>query len=320
MLTEAEAVLAEASRVAGFLKMQREGLAKERTRLQAITEYESRDNVWCADFRENLALGAVLPTIEVDGEPFTILLAPGGATTGLGILQPALASTPAGFFRNLALLPCWQKWKPTYRVAQVLAVTTSPDVVDICVYEAFSMAAGLPINQAGMAASVPGGAVSGFSAFAAANPTDALVTNTGEATVTLTPALMAELQSINAAVNNHHTYKYDIDQYGKLEQWSYMAEGGSGDCEDYALTKAKKLLDLGWPAGALKLDVGVVPTGEGYAWLTVATDKGELSLDLNYRDVMPTAAMLYKRTKQLTAGAWTRYGIRMDAVPVVYLN
>lgn len=57
-------------------------------------------------------------------------------------------------------------------------------------------------------------------------------------------------------------------------------EGASaGNCNDYAMTKRGRLLDLGWPSSALLLAVAAVPGGEGHLVLVVVTDRGDYVLD-----------------------------------------
>jgi len=140
---------------------------------------------------------------------------------------------------------------------------------------------GLPINQGTEEYLLDSGyTVTGWSEFAALNPTFALVTETGDTKITMTSELMDDLKTVNDEVNDRNTYKRDIDTYGELEHWSLMSSGASGDCEDFALTKAQKLLGLGYPASAIKIEVGDVPDGRGHCWLVVQTDKGDMVLDI----------------------------------------
>ena len=52
-----------------------------------------------------------------------------------------------------------------------------------------------------------------------------------------------------------------------------------GDCEDYALTKRAKLMDLGFSASALRIAVATTPSGIGHAVLVVSTDRGDFVMD-----------------------------------------
>ncbi|CCE01352.1 transglutaminase-like cysteine peptidase [Bradyrhizobium sp. STM 3809] len=54
---------------------------------------------------------------------------------------------------------------------------------------------------------------------------------------------------------------------------------GSGDCNDYAVTKRHELVQSGVPARALRLAVVRTSSGVGHLVLIVATTKGDLVLD-----------------------------------------
>jgi len=102
------------------------------------------------------------------------------------------------------------------------------------------------------------------------------------------------------------------------------------NCEDFALTKAKELLDLGYPASALHIECGrytqttgnpPVTTDGGHAWLVVQTDKGDLALDVNSNKVKANAALkfggntFYARRRQIGSN-WafiTDYGWLLTA-------
>jgi predicted transglutaminase-like cysteine proteinase len=53
----------------------------------------------------------------------------------------------------------------------------------------------------------------------------------------------------------------------------------SGDCNDYVLTKRRKLIRLGIPAGALHIAITQTPSGEAHAVLLVRTTEGDVVLD-----------------------------------------
>jgi predicted transglutaminase-like cysteine proteinase len=64
---------------------------------------------------------------------------------------------------------------------------------------------------------------------------------------------------------------------GDRDRWE--ADVAAGDCEDYALTKRRKLIALGWSARALRIAVARTASVEGHAVLVVATSQGDLVLD-----------------------------------------
>jgi predicted transglutaminase-like cysteine proteinase len=103
-------------------------------------------------------------------------------------------------------------------------------------------------------------------------------TRGGDGIVELTPALEAELRLVNHRVNTRIRERSDMVTSGKSDDWRLAST--VGDCEDFAITKKKELLERGWPASALLLTV-VRPrfSNEGHTVLTVRTSKGDLILD-----------------------------------------
>jgi predicted transglutaminase-like cysteine proteinase len=95
--------------------------------------------------------------------------------------------------------------------------------------------------------------------------------------------LMADMQEVQDKVQAEHVY--ELDPVG-TDAWQYLGPGEKGDCEDFALTKLKLLLEKGFPIESLKIEVGLIPPNAvGHAWLTVLTDRGNYSLDLNHAAV-----------------------------------
>lgn len=86
------------------------------------------------------------------------------------------------------------------------------------------------------------------------------------------------LNTVNRAVNAEIRPEDDEEHYGRPEYWTIPTDG-LGDCDDYAVTKRKRLIDAGIPAPALRLAVVISPTAGRHAVLTVTTDKGDFVLD-----------------------------------------
>ena len=84
----------------------------------------------------------------------------------------------------------------------------------------------------------------------------------------------ALLNKINILVN--HTME-SVDEPNGQDVWH--SNGKSGDCEDFALTKRKMLIDLGIPQSALRIATAYTNEGLGHAVLVVKTKKGNLVLD-----------------------------------------
>lgn len=88
---------------------------------------------------------------------------------------------------------------------------------------------------------------------------------------------LAELENVNRQVNKQVKPRTDRKNYGVSEKWTYP-DNGYGDCEDYALLKRRRLLELGWPAESLLITT-VWDKSAGHTVLTVHSDKGEYVLD-----------------------------------------
>jgi predicted transglutaminase-like cysteine proteinase len=318
---EKQAIFTQKQRDLSLLKIERGALTKEQVRINTAMATEARTGVWCTDLTEDLAVGATVGTMEMNSADDQIILAPGGLVSkSIGLLQHAGVSTGAAVFMNKARLPAAQKWKPTYRVGTITAIDYDTDKCDVGIEEQYSEEQGLPINQTGTAYTATKAAVQGWSDFAALNPTFALVTEIGDTKLSNTGQLQADMARINSEVNDKNKYKTDTEQYGKLEKWTIMQEGGSGDCEDFALTKAKKLLDLGYAASAIKIEVGTAPNGQGHAWLVVQTVNGDYALDNNYKNVMVNGATPYAARRRQTGMTWTATGVKLSSVPIEYMD
>ncbi|WP_196259696.1 transglutaminase-like cysteine peptidase [Pelagibacterium limicola] len=90
--------------------------------------------------------------------------------------------------------------------------------------------------------------------------------------VQLDAAMMNALNSVNRSVNSSIRPVLRPTQV-----WELGAR--SGDCKDYAMNKRARLIEMGVPAGALRLAIGYTSRGEGHAVLVVRTDQGDLVLD-----------------------------------------
>ncbi|NIJ47928.1 transglutaminase-like cysteine peptidase [Rhizomicrobium electricum] len=113
------------------------------------------------------------------------------------------------------------------------------------------------------------------------------ISTPGNATVVqLTDQSWQSLSRINRKVNSDIWPEEDEKHYGRNEYWTIPTDG-LGDCDDYALTKRKDLIDAGFPMPALRLAVVYSPQSGRHAVLTVKTDKGDLVLDNLRDDILP---------------------------------
>lgn len=99
-------------------------------------------------------------------------------------------------------------------------------------------------------------------------------TAAGAAQVHMTGGRLAELSSVNRAVNASIVPTPDRSQF---RFWRLNVT--AGDCNNYAIQKRHELIERGWPAAALSLAVVETTWGEGHLVVTVRTDRGDLVLD-----------------------------------------
>ena len=93
--------------------------------------------------------------------------------------------------------------------------------------------------------------------------------------ITLTDERRAELERVNADVN---TAIQPVNVSGVIaDKW--LIAPGSGNCNDYAVTKRHALLARGWPSRHLLLAEVVTTWGEHHLVLVVRTDKGDIVAD-----------------------------------------
>lgn len=150
-----------------FTKQKKKALVSlKKTALQKRIDYLNSSmpadpsvSAWCCDLTTNLS--GDVGTIEVPGERVGVNVQPGYFGNAPfnaardGQLQPSVAGTPASVFFNLAMLPGWQKWMPTYRYGGITAIDYDNDICDVNLEDAFSSAQNLPVNQAGGLGGVP---------------------------------------------------------------------------------------------------------------------------------------------------------------------
>ena len=108
-------------------------------------------SMWCADLTEDLE--GEVDTIEVAGAPMQVLIQPGGETNitdavgTAGKLARVLGQSPAQAGLAWALLPGWQRWRPTYRVGKIHSIDYDNDTASVSLDDVSSIAQALPVNQ-----------------------------------------------------------------------------------------------------------------------------------------------------------------------------
>jgi chaperonin cofactor prefoldin len=133
-----------------FLLFREEALNKRLEELADAIEDGQPQAMWCADLTEDLE--GEIDTIEIKGAPDQILIGPGGAS---GFAQNKLANIMAMSYAQAglawALLPGWQKWRPTYRVGRIHSIDYSGNTASVELDDSRSIAQNLAVNQAELA-------------------------------------------------------------------------------------------------------------------------------------------------------------------------
>ncbi len=115
-------------------------------------------------------------------------------------------------------------------------------------------------------------------------------------TLSMTQERWQQLFRINSYVNNKIAPISDQELYGEIERWAMPRN--AGDCEDYALLKQKQLIDLGFPANALRMTVVMDENQEGHAVLTLVTAQGDYILDNRRNDILRSVETKYSFLKR----------------------
>jgi predicted transglutaminase-like cysteine proteinase len=127
---------------------------------------------------------------------------------------------------------------------------------------------------------------SGFIDFCIRNPVQCVAPAGQPEVVQLDQRNWETLEFVNERVNRTIRVLDDFVHYGRADYWT-IAQDGTGDCEDFALTKRKELIDAGLPERALRIAVVRTWSNEGHAVLTVATDHGDYVLDNLTMQILP---------------------------------
>ena len=286
--------------------------------------------IWCADKTE--ALTGSVGTIEVPGERHDgVNIQPGYEANAVyaaardGQLLPAVATSAEAAYFNRAIMPGWQKHKPTYRYATIVAdsIDFDADTCDVCLDPAYSSQQNLDINQDQGFSECESSPLAGFGQFCTDNPAHPTCTNTdAPAGLNISDAQYETIKSINAAVNAAHNYETDKSGYGVGDQWRIMGPGDKGDCEDFALTKMQALIDAGFDVKNLQLGWGQTEIGQNHAFLIIQTNnRGTLILDNRYPGLMKIENVPYRFQGYQRAGqTWADYTTRLEAVPIEYMS
>jgi predicted transglutaminase-like cysteine proteinase len=117
---------------------------------------------------------------------------------------------------------------------------------------------------------------------------------------------------VNRHVNEAIKPASDAKTFGVAERWSLpltVDKTELGDCEDYALEKRRRLIEAGWPPGALRLAVATSRETGVHAALIALTEEGDFVLDNLVDEVRPWSQTDYvwlKRQAGADPAEWRR--------------
>jgi len=132
-----------------ILKLQKMSIEKRNETLANIPD-SKEITAWCADLTKDLT--GDIGLIEVPGESVEFNIQPGfeGNANYIqsrdGQLKPTMGMSAASVFYNLAMLPGWQKWMPTYRYAIIENIDRTLQTADIELDSAASSQMSLNVN------------------------------------------------------------------------------------------------------------------------------------------------------------------------------
>jgi predicted transglutaminase-like cysteine proteinase len=107
---------------------------------------------------------------------------------------------------------------------------------------------------------------------------------------------------VNVQVNHDIAPKHD-----DVDRW--LPDAFAGDCEDFALTKRQRLIDLGWAPSQLLIAVVDDPGQGPQAVLIARTDQGDLVLDNLTDTVLPwqaTGLTFLSRQSEKLPAMWVK--------------
>ena len=128
--------LGQARHEAAMLHIRRANSLQQRDALLAA-EPPAVVEAWCADYSTKLPIGAEVATIEVPGEPAEVLIYPQAQGEGMhhaprdGIVSMRAWQAPEQAYLNAALLPGWQRHRPTYRFGILFNLDREQNLCDV---------------------------------------------------------------------------------------------------------------------------------------------------------------------------------------------
>jgi predicted transglutaminase-like cysteine proteinase len=271
-----------------------------------------------------------------------------------GEFWPSIAVGPWTCFLNKCILPGWQKWYPKYRYGWIVpeSIDYDDNTCAVTIQPAFSSQQGLDVNEGdGFGAEIVEEEreiayfkqssapvdMSGFQDFCDRNPEHPICTNDEIGTpIELSDGQYNELRLLNYDINKSFKYESDQSGYDVGDYWDIMydPETDTGDCEDFALTKAHAIIEAGiMPAKNMQI-IGVTVQSffsfggkrsiTGHAILGIQTlNHGFLMLDNRFSSLMTYDSL--KRTYsfgsfQVAGTVWATVQRLKGDVPIEYMG
>ena len=100
-----------------------------------------------------------------------------------------------------------------------------------------------------------------------------------------------KINEINTDVNTTVKYKSDLALYQQPDFWT-IAES-EGDCDDYVLTKRKRLHEAGVAKDVMRIATCWTENGEYHAVLLLETNAGTLVLDNRFNNILHFQELMY---------------------------
>lgn len=166
----------------------------------------------------------------------------------------------------------------TKRISAILAVLCIGSLVG-----AFPATAGTWMPT-GAAAIPPGG----FLGFCVKYLQECRGTSQDNAVIELSQERWRDLAAVQAKVNSQIVPRED-----PRHAWEYPTNG-YGDCNTFALTKRRELIERGWPRQSLLLASATTERGEGHLVLIAHTTAGDLVLDNRVGPIVDWSALPYR--------------------------
>jgi hypothetical protein len=104
-------------------------------------------SAWCCDLTEDAS--GYVATIDIPGETNLMLIAPGGRAWNAqdGVFTAREIMSPEQAYFNVAILPGWQKFDPTYRWGTITSIDRNANTANVTLFDSTSSAQRLSVNQ-----------------------------------------------------------------------------------------------------------------------------------------------------------------------------